>query len=110
MPLFKLTVLSLRGKVYEGEAESVALPGLQGRFSVLAHHAPMIAALAAGASTVRDAAGEHLFFTSSGYAEVTREEVVVLVGMAQKVASMDEVASLRSEHEQLLSSADMPPP
>jgi len=104
VPSFKFTILSLKGKVFEGQVESAALPGLEGRFSVHAHHAPMIAAVVPGLTRVLDGAGEHLYFTANGYVEVTRDETTLLVGMAHKAGSVEEAKTLQAEHAAVLAS------
>lgn len=105
MASYKFTILSLKGRVFEGSVESAAMPGLQGRFAVLAGHAPMIAAVVPGLTEVRDSAGAtHLFFTANGYAEVTREETTLLVGLARKAATAEEARAMQAEHAEVLAS------
>lgn len=44
----KLEIVSPEGFLFEGDVQSVSLPGIAGSFDVLPHHAPLIAALAEG--------------------------------------------------------------
>ncbi len=44
----KVTVLSPKQTVYEGEAESVFLPGDLAEFEILDYHAPIVSLLRAG--------------------------------------------------------------
>lgn len=46
-----IRILSAERNLYTGEASAVTLPGMAGLFTVLDHHAPLIAGLRAG--TVR---------------------------------------------------------
>ena len=46
-----IRILSAERNLYTGEASAVTLPGIDGSFTVLDHHAPLIAGLRAG--TVR---------------------------------------------------------
>ena len=43
-----LKIISAEKVEYTGEVEAVTMPGVQGLFTVLDHHAAMISALAAG--------------------------------------------------------------
>jgi F-type H+-transporting ATPase subunit epsilon len=44
----QLEIITPEAKVFEGEAEAVQFPGLDGSFQVLNGHAPIISALAEG--------------------------------------------------------------
>jgi F-type H+-transporting ATPase subunit epsilon len=46
--MFNLTILNPKHVLYEGEAESVFLPGDKGEFEVLTYHAPIVSLLTAG--------------------------------------------------------------
>ena len=46
--MFSLTVLNPKHVLYEGQVESVFLPGDQGEFEVLTHHAPIVSLLKEG--------------------------------------------------------------
>jgi len=47
----KLVILTPEMKFYDGEADSVTLPGTLGSFTILEHHAPIISSLAKGSIT-----------------------------------------------------------
>ncbi len=91
MSSFPFSILSPRGKTFEGEVESLSLPGADGGFGVLSGHTPMIAAVKPGVTTVRTGQGIEYYFTGEGVMEITREEKVLLVDEAEKVA--DEAAA-----------------
>ncbi len=44
----KLTILNPKHVVYDGQAESVFLPGDRGEFEILDYHAPIVSLLRAG--------------------------------------------------------------
>jgi F-type H+-transporting ATPase subunit epsilon len=46
--MFKLTILNPKHVLYEGEVESVFLPGDKGEFEVLSYHAPIVSLLKKG--------------------------------------------------------------
>ena len=46
--MFKVTVLNPKHVLFEGEADSLFLPGDQGEFEILTHHAPIVSLLKQG--------------------------------------------------------------
>lgn len=73
-----IEIISPEGKVYEGEAVSVELPGSQGRFQVLKGHAAIMSSLSPGQVVVRTQSGQQRFDVSGGVAEVKQDRVIVL--------------------------------
>ncbi len=45
---FELSIISAESKVFEGEVESVLVPGMIGDFLVLSNHAPCISSIRPG--------------------------------------------------------------
>ena len=71
------------GPAFEGEATSVAAPGLEGGFEVYSGHMAMLAALKPGHLTVRAAAGNTKLTISDGILEVSpNHNVLVLADSA----------------------------
>ena len=79
----QLDILTPEKKIYSGEASSVTLPGTEGSFQVLNHHAPLISSLKAGVVKFRTAAGETRVNTKEGFVEVLKNTVTVLVEGAE---------------------------
>jgi len=76
---FKLSVLTPERTVFEGSVEYVQVPGSQGYLGVLAHHAALVTALAAGDLTLRHAGGrEERMRVSGGFFEVSANRATVL--------------------------------
>lgn len=73
-----LEILTPDKKVYEGEVNSVTVPGAQGSFEVLNNHAPIISTLEDGKVIIRGGEGEHSFFIKGGVVEVINNKVIVL--------------------------------
>jgi len=72
------------------EADSVAMPGMEGDFGVLPGHAPMISALRAGVIEVEGVdAGNDRIFVAGGFAEVAGDRLTVLAEDAVKVSDLD---------------------
>lgn len=85
MPTFPFSILSPRGKTFEGPVDEVRASGALGGFGLLAGHAPMIAAVQAGLTTVQAQGGKEFFFTGEGVMEVSHHEAILLVDEAEKV-------------------------
>jgi F-type H+-transporting ATPase subunit epsilon len=76
---FRLSVLTPEGTVFEGTVEYAQVPGSQGYLGVLAHHAPLVTALAPGTLTVRHAGGrEERWGVQGGLFEVSNNRATVL--------------------------------
>ncbi len=78
-PVFDLAVLTPERSVFEGPVEYVQVPGSEGYLGVLAHHAPLVAALAPGRLTARRPGGEELAWqVTGGFFEVGDNRATVL--------------------------------
>lgn len=76
-----LKIISSSEIVYEGEVQSVTLPGAKGAFTVLAHHASLISTLTKGSIRYRAAAdgSEHSVEVSGGLADVDNNIISVCI-------------------------------
>ena len=76
---FHLSILTPERAVFEGEVEYVEVPGTEGYMGVLAHHAALVTALAAGDLKVRRAGGsEGRIKVTGGFFEVSHNQATVL--------------------------------
>jgi F-type H+-transporting ATPase subunit epsilon len=76
---FTLSVRTPEQAVFEGAVEYVSVPGTEGYLGVLAHHAPLVTALAQGTLTVRKDGGDvATFAVSGGFFEVSHNQATVL--------------------------------
>ncbi|MBS1658162.1 MAG: ATP synthase F1 subunit epsilon [Bacteroidetes bacterium] len=75
----QLDILTPEKKIFSGKAQSVSLPGVQGRFQVLENHAPIISALQKGELKVISDSQESKWNISGGLVEVLKNKVTVLV-------------------------------
>lgn len=75
---FLLSVLTPERTVFEGQVEYVSVPGTEGYLGVLAHHAALVTALAAGTLTIRIAGREQSLALSGGFFEVSNNRATVL--------------------------------
>ena len=93
---FKFDLVSPERMVFSGEVEQVDVPGAEGNFGVLAHHAPLIAMLKPGILTVFGAGETKRIVVVGGFAEVNEQGLTVLADMAMPVEDFDR-ASLESQ-------------
>ncbi len=75
-----LNVVSPEKELFDGEVESVTLPGLVGMFTILPRHAPVASVLKAGQlSYVTQDGEEHVQDIRGGFIEMNHNNVSVCV-------------------------------
>jgi F-type H+-transporting ATPase subunit epsilon len=72
----KVTILNPKRMIFEGEAESVFLPGDRGEFELMDHHVPIVSLLTAG-QVVLD--WKQTVPIKNGMVKFDRNECVILV-------------------------------
>lgn len=65
--------------LFQGEAEVITLPGVNGSFQIMKNHAPMIANLSKGSMSIKTSGAVQDFEVAGGLVEVMDNKVVVLV-------------------------------
>jgi F-type H+-transporting ATPase subunit epsilon len=88
MPLH-FELVSPEKLVFSGEVDQVDVPGAEGDFGVLEHHAPLVATLRPGILTVHGPGGEQKIVVLGGFAEVSADGLTVLADVAESVADLD---------------------
>lgn len=74
-----LEILTPDKKVYEGEVNSVTVPGTTGSFEILNNHAPIISTLEDGKVIIRSAGkSEERFVIKGGVIEVNDNKIILL--------------------------------
>ncbi len=77
-------------RVFQGEAQGIRAPGVQGSFEVLYNHAPMIAAMGVGPLFVTLPSGDKITYaTSGGFLEVIGNVVTLLAETAEPASEID---------------------
>ncbi len=78
----RVSIYSLKGVVYEGEAEVLSLPAADGEISVLQNHVPLVTVLARGRIKIRKGSGfdEDIksFEINNGFAQINPKSTIVL--------------------------------
>lgn len=89
---FSLQIISLAGELWNGDVREVSMPGSNGRFGVMARHAPLLGTLREGMVSVYPLKAEpplHVYVTG-GYVEVQPGKVIVMADLALRSDDLDE--------------------
>src|SRR5262245_19369279 len=92
-----LRVITPSRIAFDESVESVRLPGADGQFGILPHHAPLVAALDAGLMRYRQGGKEHALFISGGFCEVQGSTVRVVTEAGERPQEIDEERARRAE-------------
>lgn len=74
-----LTIARVDGLVFDGEVDSVTLPGSEGQMTLLARHEPLISPLKAGQIIVRKGESEETFEVQDGILEIRDSKATVVL-------------------------------
>ena len=104
---FKFELVSPERILLSEDAEQVIVPGMEGQFTVLPGHAPVISTLRPGILDAQVAGGRRRVFVRGGFAEVGPDRVTVLVQHMFDLDGIDgeKLALEVSSAEQMLSEA-----
>ena len=76
---FSAKIMTPGGKAFEGEVQSISLPGEKGRFQVLFGHAPILSTLVHGDVHVVDDAGKSTtYHVKAGFVEMVNNSLTLL--------------------------------
>ncbi len=89
MPI-RCEIVSQDRMVYEGDADTVVIPGVFGEMGILPNHAPLLSTMGFGVIRVRTGEDEEVFTVAGGLVEVQPEVVTVLADVAENVTEIDE--------------------
>ena len=105
MPI-QLEIVTPEKLAYQGEVDSVQLPGTEGELGVLPHHAPLVSTLGAGELRLRKGTEDEFFAIVGGFLQVLPDKVVVMAETADMASEIDlELAQeARRKAEQTLES------
>jgi F-type H+-transporting ATPase subunit epsilon len=74
----RVEILSPDKLIFEGEADSIQLPGMDGSFGILNNHAPIVASLKDGKVIIKNNGSKQEFDVKGGVVEVLKNKVIVL--------------------------------
>jgi F-type H+-transporting ATPase subunit epsilon len=93
MATLKLEIVTPAGKIFEGDVDSVLLPGTEGEMGVLPQHEPLITELNAGELHIVQGGKTQVLAIGEGFAEITAKSVGVLTDGAVHDKDIDEKAA-----------------
>jgi len=96
--------------LFEGEADSVRVPGTDGEMGILPHHAPLLTTLKLGIIEVRHQGEEEILTISGGVMEVRPEIVTILADVGENVDEIDiaRAEAARQRAEKFLAEGPVP--
>ncbi len=77
--MLRLKIVSPVKIVYQGDVDSVLVPGTKGSFEILNDHAPIISSLSEGTVEYSTKEGKKQFNIHGGFVEVKKNEVSLCV-------------------------------
>jgi F-type H+-transporting ATPase subunit epsilon len=86
---FKLSVLTPRKRVFEGEVTTFTAPGFSGDFGVLPGHVAYITAVTPGALIISSKEGRSVWAVGAGFAQISAEKVSLIVAEATEAEKVD---------------------
>jgi len=101
---FQFELVTPERLLLAGEAEQVVIPGVEGHFSVLAGHAPVISTLRPGILEITMTDAKRRVFVKKGVAEADPERLTVL---AQTAVDVDDFDSGRISDELKVAEAEL---
>ena len=98
-----LTVVTPEGQAFQGEVESVVLPGTEGHFGILSGHEVFMTSLQPGEMTIGQNAETLRAAVSKGIAEVHEDHVTGMVGSCEFAHEIDteraQIAAARAKKQ-----------
>lgn len=109
MPI-RCEIVSQDRMVFEGDADIVVLPGIEGEMGILPNHAPLLTTLNFGILKVRYKGDEQFFTIAGGVAEIQPDIITVLANAAENVNEIDIARAEESRRRAKEMLAKGPPP
>ena len=88
MPI-RCEVVSQDRIVFQGDADIVNLPGMEGDMGILPNHSPVLTLLRFGVISIKTKTDEQFFTVAGGVAEVQPDQVTILADAAENVDEID---------------------
>jgi len=85
----KIEIVSPERLVLSQQANAVSVPGMEGYFTVMGDHAPLMTTLKPGFVTVTLSDGAQTYYVRGGFADVSPEGITILAEEAKTGADFD---------------------
>jgi F-type H+-transporting ATPase subunit epsilon len=93
MATLKLEIVTPEAKIFEGDVDSVLLPGAEGDMGILPQHEALVTELKAGELRIEQGGQTKVLAIGEGFAEITGTSVGVLTDGAVNEKDIDEQAA-----------------
>jgi F-type H+-transporting ATPase subunit epsilon len=90
MATLKLEIITPEAKIFEGDVETVQLPGVEGEMGILPQHEALVTELMAGELRITQKGKTEILAIGEGFAEITGDSVAVLTDGAVNETDIDE--------------------
>ena len=90
MSAFRFTILTPEATAFDGQVDSIMVPGQGGCFGIMARHEPLIGAVATGILKFLKEREEIFFIVGEGIVEVHGGEATLLTDAAIRAANLGE--------------------
>jgi len=90
MATLRLEIITPQAKVFEGDVDSVLLPGVEGEMGILPHHEALVTELTAGELRFEHKGKTEILAIGEGFAEITADSVGVLTEGAVNEEEIDD--------------------
>ena len=91
--MLRLEIVTPEKLAFEGDVDTVVIPGSEGEFGVLQNHIPLMTQIKPGELVVTVGAKKEYLAVGEGFATVTHDRVNILTDMAIESAHIDESAA-----------------
>jgi F-type H+-transporting ATPase subunit epsilon len=92
-----LEIVTPEKLAFSGRVEDVTIPGAEGEFGVLRGHAALLSAVDIGELNFTREGKKTYYALNTGYAEVTGDEVTILVETAERADLIDKERAKRAK-------------
>lgn len=89
MPVFRCDIMTLYGRIYSGDAESLTLVTADGEIQILAGHEPVAAPVLPCVLSLLTTDGMRIAATSGGFVTVTQKKVELFLDSGEWAAEID---------------------
>jgi F-type H+-transporting ATPase subunit epsilon len=89
MTTFNFELVSPAKLLFEGQVQSVVVPGLEGDMTIMANHAALMTSMRPGVVTIADGKGSKRLFVRGGFADVNAAGLTILAEQAIPVEELN---------------------
>lgn len=88
--MIHLVIVTPERQLFEGEVETLHLPGSDGELGILPGHMPLVTTLTEGELLATRKGEVYQFALHGGFAQITGSEVIVLANIAERAEEINE--------------------